>query len=156
MKESTGMAYEFLAERLPDEGSYAARFEGIDERETKFGDRIMWSFRIITADGPSVVTGWTSTKFTSMTKAGKWLAALTGGDVQPGPVDPNLFNGKPVKVTVEHAGEDDVRATVTKVSAADPAPPGQLAAPAVADIDPAVLAAAVAAVRGQQDDSAPF
>src|SRR3712207_5596216 len=67
-------------EKILGEGPYQAVLENIEEKETKFGWRLMWVFRIL---GENVeVVGFTSMSPSARASAYRWAEALMG-DIDP-------------------------------------------------------------------------
>ncbi len=63
-------------------GAYDARLVNVEQKETKFGDRLMWTFEV---DGENVeVVGFTSLSPSTKAKAYQWAAAIMGE------IDPKL------------------------------------------------------------------
>lgn|ERR687889_175519 len=60
-----------------EEGSYRAVLENLEEKETKFGERLMWTFRLFEKDNAEVV-GFTSMSPSSRANAYQWAKAITG------------------------------------------------------------------------------
>jgi len=58
-----------------EEGSYRAVLENVEEKETKFGERLMWTFL---TDKDVEVVGFTSTSPSSKANAYQWAVAITG------------------------------------------------------------------------------
>src|SRR5215217_2106854 len=68
-------------ERVLEEGIYDAKLVNLEQKETKFGDRLMWAFEI---DGEGVeVVGFTSMSPSTKAKAYQWADAITG-QIDPG------------------------------------------------------------------------
>ena len=63
-------------DEILDEGPYPAVLENVEEKETKFGQRLMWSFRIL---GKNVeVVGFTSMSPSTRGHAYRWAKVLMG------------------------------------------------------------------------------
>ena len=60
-----------------DEGPYRAVLENVEEKETKFGERLMWTFRLVERDDAEVV-GFTSMSPSSRANAYQWAKAIMG------------------------------------------------------------------------------
>ena len=59
-----------------DEGPYRAVLEKVEERDTKFGQRLMWTFRVL---GKNVeVVGFTSMSPSTRANAYRWAKAIMG------------------------------------------------------------------------------
>jgi len=64
------------------EGPYPAALENVEERETKYGRRLMWIFRTL---GKNIeVVGFTSMSPSTRANAYRWAEALKG------PIDPKV------------------------------------------------------------------
>ena len=59
------------------EGYYKAVLVNVEEKETKFGLRLMWTFRLAEKDDAEVV-GFTSMSPSSRANAYQWAKAITG------------------------------------------------------------------------------
>jgi hypothetical protein len=69
-------------EKVLEDGAYDAKLVNVEQRETKFGDRLMWTFEV---EGESTeVVGFTSMSPSTKAKAYQWAAAIMGE------VDPKL------------------------------------------------------------------
>ena len=69
-------------EKVLDEGAYDAKLVNVEQKETKFGDRLMWTFEV--AEENTEVVGFTSMSPSTKAKAYQWAAAIAGE------IDPNL------------------------------------------------------------------
>jgi hypothetical protein len=90
-------------EKVLEDGSYDARLVNVEQKETKFGDRLMWPFEV---DGENTeVVGFTSMSPRTKAKAYQWAVAIAG-EIDPklgwGPED--LIGGE--CVVVLEAAED--------------------------------------------------
>jgi hypothetical protein len=90
-------------EKVLEDGVYDARLMNVEQKETKFGDRLMWTFQV---DGENTeVVGFTSMSPSTKAKAYQWAAAIAG-EIDPklgwGPED--LIGGE--CVVVLEAAED--------------------------------------------------
>jgi hypothetical protein len=99
-------------EQVLEAGAYDARLVNVEQKETKFGDRLMWTFEV---DGEKVeVVGFTSMSPSTKAKAYRWAAAIAG-EIDPklgwGPED--LIGGG--CVVVLEAAEDAQGAEKNKV-----------------------------------------
>ena len=65
-----------------EEGSYQAVLENVEEKETKFGERLMWMFRLL--DQNAEVVGFTSMSPSTKAKAYQWAKSIMGS------IDPKL------------------------------------------------------------------
>jgi hypothetical protein len=81
-------------EKVLEEDTYEAMLDNIEQRETKFGERLMWTFRIPSEDDATVV-GFTSMSPSTKGHAYTWAAAIMG-EIDPktgwGPED--VIGGK--------------------------------------------------------------
>ena len=64
-------------EKVLEEGVYDAVLDNVEDKETKNGERLMWSFRIRSEDDV-VVVGWSSLSPSTRAKAYQWAAAIMG------------------------------------------------------------------------------
>jgi hypothetical protein len=90
-------------EKVLEDGAYDAKLVNVEQKETKFGDRLMWTFEV---DGESTeVVGFTSMSPSTKAKAYQWAVAIAG-EIDPklgwGPED--LIGGE--CVVVLEAAED--------------------------------------------------
>jgi UDP-N-acetylmuramyl tripeptide synthase len=90
-------------EKVLKDGAYDAKLVNVEQKETKFGDRLMWTFEV--AEENTEVVGFTSMSPSMKAKAYQWAAAIAG-EIDPklgwGPED--LIGGK--CVVVLEAAED--------------------------------------------------
>jgi len=63
-----------------EEGAYQAVLENVEEKETKFGERLMWTFSL--ADRNAEVVGFTSMSPSTKANAYRWAEAIMG-EVDP-------------------------------------------------------------------------
>jgi hypothetical protein len=86
-------------EELFDDGAYQAILDSVEQIETKFGDSLIWKFRLL-EEGAEVV-GFTTTSESTKAKAYLWAEAIMGR-IDPkvgwGPED---VEGKPCTVILE-------------------------------------------------------
>jgi hypothetical protein len=69
-------------EKVLEDGAYDAKLVNVEQKETKFGDRFMWTFEV---DGENVeVVGFTSMSPSTRAKAYQWAEAIMGE------IDPKL------------------------------------------------------------------
>jgi hypothetical protein len=69
-------------EKVLEDGAYDAKLVNVEQKETKFGDRLMWTFEV---EGESTeVVGFTSMSPSTKAKAYQWAASIMGG------IDPKL------------------------------------------------------------------
>jgi hypothetical protein len=90
-------------EKVLEDGAYDAKLVNVEQKETKFGDRLMWTFEI---DGENTeVVGFTSMSPRTKAKAYQWASAIAG-EIDPklgwGPED---LSGRECVVVLE-AAED--------------------------------------------------
>jgi hypothetical protein len=90
-------------DKVLEDGAYDARLVNVEQKETKFGDRLMWTFQV---DGENTeVVGFTSMSPSTKAKAYQWASAIAG-EINPklgwGPED--LIGGE--CVVVLEAAED--------------------------------------------------
>src|SRR5829696_7665511 len=67
---------EVKVERVLEEGTYAATLANVEKKETKFGERLMWTFDI--PEENTEVVGFTSTSYSTNAKAYNWAKAIMG------------------------------------------------------------------------------
>jgi len=95
-------------ERILDEDTYEAVLDNVEEKETKFGERLMWTFRIPGEDNATVV-GFTSKSYSTRAHAYQWASAIMG-EIDPkkgwGPED---VIGKDCVLVVEIVQGEDGR-----------------------------------------------
>jgi hypothetical protein len=84
-------------EKVLEDGAYDARLVNVEQKETKFGDWLMWTFQV-DGEGTEVV-GFTSMSPSTKAKAYQWAVAIAG-EIDPklgwGPED--LIGGECVVV----------------------------------------------------------
>src|ERR671913_947386 len=69
-------------EKILEDGAYDAKLTNVEQKDTKFGDRLMWTFQV---DGENTeVVGFTSMSPSTKAKAYQWAAAIAGE------IDPKL------------------------------------------------------------------
>ena len=69
-------------EKVLEDGAYDAKLMNVEQKETKFGDRLMWSFEV---NGENTeVVGFTSMSPSTKAKAYQWAVAIMGE------IDPTL------------------------------------------------------------------
>jgi hypothetical protein len=90
-------------EKVLEDGNYDAKLVNVEQKETKFGDRLMWTFGV---DGENTeVVGFTSMSPSTKAKAYQW-ASVIAGEIDPklgwGPED--LIGGE--CIVVLEAAED--------------------------------------------------
>jgi hypothetical protein len=72
-----GFRMDVKVERILEEDTYEAILDNIEQKETKFGERLMWTFRIPSEDDATVV-GFTSMSPSTKAHAYTWAAAIMG------------------------------------------------------------------------------
>ena len=109
-------------EKVLEDGAYDARLVNVEEKETKFGDRLMWTFRVDGEDAE--VVGFTSMSPSTKANAYQWAVAIAG-EIDPklgwGPED--LIDGE--CVVVLEAAEDAQGTAKNKVVKVKPPRKGQ-------------------------------
>ena len=84
-----------------EEGIYEGVFMGIEEIETKFGKSWRWKFNVEADKEVHLITGLTSARLTTRSKAYAWVKALTGKEIKAGDViDFDKLIGKKALVEV--------------------------------------------------------
>jgi hypothetical protein len=69
-------------EKVFEDGAYDAKLVNVEQKETKFGDRLMWTFDV---NGENTeVVGFTSMSPSTKAKAYQWASAIAGE------IDPKL------------------------------------------------------------------
>ena len=61
-------------EKVLEDGAYEAKLTNVEQKETKFGDRLMWTFEV--AEENTEVVGFTSMSPSTKAKAYQWAAAI--------------------------------------------------------------------------------
>jgi hypothetical protein len=96
-RQALSFRMEVKVEKDLEGGPYDAKVVNVEQKETKFGDRLMWTFDLPN-EGVQVV-GFTSMSPSTKAKAYQWAAAIAG-DIDPklgwGPED--LIGGECVEV----------------------------------------------------------
>lgn len=64
-------------ERTLEEGVYKAVLNKVEQKETQFGEKLMWTFLVEAEDGAEVV-GFSSMSPSTKAKAYTWAAAIMG------------------------------------------------------------------------------
>jgi hypothetical protein len=94
---------EVKVEKVLEDGAYDAKLTNVEQKETKFGDRLMWTFEV--AEEDTEVVGFTSMSPSTKANAYHWASAIAGA-IDPklgwGPED--IIGGK--CVVVLEAAED--------------------------------------------------
>src|SRR5918998_3437240 len=104
-------------EKVLEDGAYDAKLTNVEQKETKFGDRLMWTFEV---DGETAeVVGFTSMSPSTKAKAYQWAVAIAG-EIDPklgwGPED--VVGGE--CVVVLEAAEDAQGSEKNKVTRVKP------------------------------------
>jgi hypothetical protein len=112
-------------EKVLEDGAYDAKVFNVEQKETKFGSRIMWTFDL---SGENIqVVGFTSMSPSTKAKAYEWAAAIMG-EIDPkvgwGPED--LIGGE--CVVVLEIAEDAQGTEKNKVVKVKPPRKGKAAA----------------------------
>ena len=63
-------------DKVLEDGAYPARLVNVEQKETKFGGRLMWTFEV--SDENAEVVGFTSVSPSTKAKAYQWAAAIMG------------------------------------------------------------------------------
>ena len=107
-----GFRMDVKVEKVLEDGAYDAKLVNVEQKETKFGDRLMWTFEV-NGEGAEVV-GFTSMSPSTKAKAYQWAAAIAE-EIDPrlgwGPED--VIGGE--CVVVLEAAEDAQGAEKNKV-----------------------------------------
>jgi hypothetical protein len=69
-------------DKVLEDGAYPGRLANVEQKETKFGERLMWTFEISSEN--TEVVGFTSMSPSTKAKAFQWAAAIMGG------IDPKI------------------------------------------------------------------
>ncbi len=81
-------------DRVLEDGTYEATLDNVELKDTKFGERLMWTFRIPSEDDTTVV-GFTSMSPSTKAHAYVWAAAIMGGiDPKKGWGPEDVIGGK--------------------------------------------------------------
>ena len=112
-------------EKVLEDGAYDAKLVNVEQKETKFGDRLMWTFEV---DGENTeVVGFTSMSPSTKAKAYQWAVAIIR-EIDPklgwGPED--LIGGE--CIVVLEAAEDAQGTEKNKVVKVKPPRKGKTAA----------------------------
>jgi len=109
-------------EKVLEDGAYDAKLVDVEQKETKFGDRLMWTFEV--AEEGTEVVGFTSMSPSTKAKAYQWAAAIAG-EINPklgwGPED--LVGGE--CIVVLEAAEDAQGSEKNKVVKVKPVRKGK-------------------------------
>jgi hypothetical protein len=112
-------------EKVLKDGAYDAKLVIVEQKETKFGDRLMWTFEV--AGEQTEVVGFTSMSPSTKAKAYQWASAIMG-EIDPklgwGPED--LIGGE--CVVVLEAAEDAQGTERNKVVKVKPRKKGRVQA----------------------------
>jgi hypothetical protein len=63
-------------EKVLEDGAYDAKLTNVEQKETKFGDRLMWTFEV--AEVNTEVVGFTSMSPNTKANAYQWAVAIAG------------------------------------------------------------------------------
>jgi hypothetical protein len=63
-------------DKVYEGGAYRAVLEDVEEKDTKYGERLMWTFRLLDKNGE--VVGFTSMSPSTKAYAYQWAAAIMG------------------------------------------------------------------------------
>jgi hypothetical protein len=111
-------------EKILEDGAYDAKLVNVEQKETRFGNRLMWTFEIDGEDAE--VVGVTSMSPSTKAKAYQWAAAVMG-EIDPklgwGPED--VIGGG--CVVVVEAAEDAQGVEKNKVVKVKPSRKGKVA-----------------------------
>ena len=103
---------EVKLEKVLEDGAYDAKLTNVEQKETKFGERLMWTFEV--AGENTEVVGFTSMSPSTKANAYQWAVAIAG-EIDPklgwGPED--LIGGE--CTVVLEAAEDAQGTTKNKV-----------------------------------------
>ena len=104
-------------EKVLEDGAYDAKLMNVEQKETKFGDRLMWTFEV---DGENAeVVGFTSMSPSTRAKAYQWAVAIAGEiDRTSGWGPEDLIGGE--CVVVLEAAEDAQGTEKNKVTRVKP------------------------------------
>src|SRR5215213_6690424 len=82
--KETSMSFrmDVKVEKVLEDGAYNAKLVNVEQKETKFGDRLMWTFEV--AQESTEVVGFTSMSPSTKAKAYQWAVAIMGE------IDPKL------------------------------------------------------------------
>src|SRR5215204_2049713 len=69
-------------EKVLEDGAYDAKLVNVEQKDTKFGDRLMWTFEV--AGENTEVVGFTSMSPSTKANAYQWAVAIAGE------IDPRL------------------------------------------------------------------
>ena len=104
-------------EKVLEDGAYDAKLVNVEQKETKFGDRLLWTFEVDREN--TEVFGFTSMSPSTKAKAYQWAAAIVG-EIDPklgwGPEE--LIGGE--CVVVLEAAEDAQGSEKNKVARVKP------------------------------------
>jgi UDP-N-acetylmuramyl tripeptide synthase len=112
-------------EKVLEDGAYDAKLVNVEQKETKFGDRLMWTFEV---NGEKTeVVGFTSMSPSTRAKAYQWAVAIAGEiDRTSGWGPEDLIGGE--CVVVLEAAEDAQGAEKNKVVKVKPPRKGKTTA----------------------------
>jgi hypothetical protein len=117
-------------DKVLEDGAYEAKLVNVEQKETKHGDRLMWTFEV--AGESTEVVGFTSMSPSTKAKAYQWAVAIAG-EIDPklgwGPED--VIGGE--CVVVLEVVEDAQGVEKNKVVKVKPAKKGKAADVSSAD-----------------------
>jgi hypothetical protein len=124
-RQALSFRMDVKVEKVLEDGAYNAKLLNVEQKETKFGDRLMWTFEV--GRESTQVVGFTSMSPSTKAKAYQWASAIAG-EIDPklgwGPQD--LIGGE--CVVVLEAAEDAQGAEKNKVVKVKPPRKDKLAA----------------------------
>ncbi len=71
-----GFRMEVKVEQVLEEGTYVATLANVERKDTKFGERLMWTFDI--PEENTEVVGFTSMSYSTKANAYNWAKAIMG------------------------------------------------------------------------------
>jgi hypothetical protein len=92
-----------------DEGIYAAVVKELKKVETKFGERVLWSFAPAEREDDVTVPGFTSLSPSNKSKAAQWARVVLNIPQDQKTVNwgPEELEGKPCRIYVEVSEDSD-------------------------------------------------
>jgi hypothetical protein len=75
-----------VVEKVLEDGAYPAKVESVEIKDTAFGERLMWKFKV--EEENTEVVGFTSMSYSTRAKAYQWAEAIIGG------IDPKMGWGE--------------------------------------------------------------
>ena len=120
-----GFRMDVRVDKVLEDGAYDAKLVNVEQKETKFGDRLMWTFDV--AGENTEVVGFTSMSPSTKAKAYQWAVAVAGEiDTKLGWVPEDLIGGE--CVVVLEAAEDAQGTDKNKVVKVKPPSKGKITA----------------------------